>query len=450
MANTNQNQNLNKLLNQSLQKKNSMEQGMGTSGSQMPAMQAVSKVKKSGSELLIKIVIAVLFLLVVGLGVLGYLVYADIDSKNTDQNTEINKNQSLINTLIDKVDAIENNLSGIDTFSQKVEAIEEELNNYSTKEDLQPIMEFLKKQDTDQDGLSDYDEIVLYKSNPNKKDTDGDGFSDKDEVDAGYNPAGPGKLGEQELSQEEIDVISGDWSGNLSSEVAKSLEFNLNLSEENKVTGSLVFSGSDQSVSYNSRVTGSYTYDEETKGFNAILVNYFSIKNSSASESEEVVEKKYNMNLVGTFSNETKQINGNWNIDGTTPANWPAASSGIFTINKAQEQTTATLEEDTTEEATETAIPAQTVSVKAFSFGFSPSTIKLTKDQRVTLELTSLDVAHTFTVDNLGIDMKVQGGETISIEYVPKEVGEFEFYCSVPGHKEAGMVGTIMVEEPAK
>lgn len=450
MANTNQNQNLNKLLDQSLQKKNSMEQGLGISGNQVPAMPNTPKAKKANSGLLIKIILAVLFLFIIGIGALGYFVYADIDSKNTNQSDEIKKNQGLINILIDKVDVIENNLSGVDTFSQKVEAIEEELNNYSTKEDLLPVMEFLKKQDTDQDGLSDYDEIVLYKSNPNKKDSDNDGFSDKEEVDSGYNPAGPGKLGEQELSQNEIDVIVGDWSGNLSSEVTKSLELDMNLSDENKVTGSFMFPGSDQNISYNSRVTGSYTYDMETNSFNAILVNYFSIKDSSASEDEKVAEKQYKMNMVGTFSNETKQINGNWNIDGTTPNNWPAASGGIFAINKAQEQATTTLEEDTTEETTESVIPAQTVSVKAFSFGFSPSTIKLTKDQRVTLELTSLDVAHTFTVDELGIDMKVQGGETTSIEFNPKELGEFEFYCSIPGHKEAGMVGTIMIEEPAK
>jgi len=48
--------------------------------------------------------------------------------------------------------------------------------------------------DTDGDGLSDYDEVVLWKTNPLNPDTDGDGYKDGQEVQAGYNPLGQGKL----------------------------------------------------------------------------------------------------------------------------------------------------------------------------------------------------------------------------------------------------------------
>ena len=49
--------------------------------------------------------------------------------------------------------------------------------------------------DTDSDGLSDYEEVKVYNSNPLLLDTDGDGYSDLQEVKNGYNPNGPGKLG---------------------------------------------------------------------------------------------------------------------------------------------------------------------------------------------------------------------------------------------------------------
>lgn len=49
----------------------------------------------------------------------------------------------------------------------------------------------LKEQDTDQDGLSDYDEIYVYKSSPYLEDTDSDGLTDKQEVDLGKNPNCP-------------------------------------------------------------------------------------------------------------------------------------------------------------------------------------------------------------------------------------------------------------------
>lgn len=43
------------------------------------------------------------------------------------------------------------------------------------------------------------------------------------------------------------------------------------------------------------------------------------------------------------------------------------------------------------------------------------------------------------------IHLAVEPGETATITFIPHEVGEYEFYCSVPGHKEAGMSGTLTV-----
>ena len=48
--------------------------------------------------------------------------------------------------------------------------------------------------DSDHDGLTDYQEIYIYHTDPHNPDTDGDGYSDGTEVKNGYNPLGPGKL----------------------------------------------------------------------------------------------------------------------------------------------------------------------------------------------------------------------------------------------------------------
>jgi len=42
--------------------------------------------------------------------------------------------------------------------------------------------------DSDKDGITDYDEVNLYKTNPFAADTDGDGFIDSAEITLGYNP----------------------------------------------------------------------------------------------------------------------------------------------------------------------------------------------------------------------------------------------------------------------
>jgi len=50
--------------------------------------------------------------------------------------------------------------------------------------------------DTDSDGLTDWDELKVYKSNPLVADTDGDTYIDGHEVQNGYSPTGPGRLNE--------------------------------------------------------------------------------------------------------------------------------------------------------------------------------------------------------------------------------------------------------------
>jgi len=69
--------------------------------------------------------------------------------------------------------------------------------------------------DTDKDGLSDYEELHVYKSNYDKADTDGDGYLDGDEV---YNGYSPNKINE-ELNNVNLAVPyineapDDDWTG---------------------------------------------------------------------------------------------------------------------------------------------------------------------------------------------------------------------------------------------
>ncbi len=64
-------------------------------------------------------------------------------------------------------------------------------NCQTLQQQIAAILE-LKAKDTDQDGLSDYDELNIYGTSPYLPDTDSDGYSDKKEVDDGYDPNCPG------------------------------------------------------------------------------------------------------------------------------------------------------------------------------------------------------------------------------------------------------------------
>lgn len=75
--------------------------------------------------------------------------------------------------------------------------------------------------------------------------------------------------------------------------------------------------------------------------------------------------------------------------------------------------------------------------------------ITLTVAPGTTFEMISEGAAeHDFTVDALGVHVPVAPGETVEVT-IPADAapGEYEFYCSVVGHKAAGMVGTLVVQE---
>ena len=54
-------------------------------------------------------------------------------------------------------------------------------------------------------------------------------------------------------------------------------------------------------------------------------------------------------------------------------------------------------------------------------------------------------------MSNMEMDPEVHvaasSGGSHTVEFTPSQAGEYEFVCTVQGHKEAGMVGTLVVKE---
>lgn len=46
------------------------------------------------------------------------------------------------------------------------------------------------------------------------------------------------------------------------------------------------------------------------------------------------------------------------------------------------------------------------------------------------------------------VHVAATSGTSSTIEFTPAEAGQYEYYCTVSGHREAGMVGTLTVSEP--
>lgn len=120
------------------------------------------------------------------------------------------------------------------------------------------------------------------------------------------------------------------------------------------------------------------------------------------------------------------------------------------------------------------ASPAEpaTLTLEAVDLGFTPKTLEVTAGEPVKLVLkNSGALEHDFTVmefpmegtaaeaggsghvmggDEAAPDLHVSalGGQSASLTFTPSKPGSYEFWCTVSGHKEAGMIGTLVVKAP--
>lgn len=56
------------------------------------------------------------------------------------------------------------------------------------------------------------------------------------------------------------------------------------------------------------------------------------------------------------------------------------------------------------------------------------------------------DMGHV--TESPDVHVAAMTGNSHAVEFTPAEAGEYEYYCTVSGHREAGMVGTLTVREP--
>lgn len=88
------------------------------------------------------------------------------------------------------------------------------------------------------------------------------------------------------------------------------------------------------------------------------------------------------------------------------------------------------------------------IEVSGDEFKFNPSTITLAAGERVKITFKNTGNApHNLRIEELGIGSQtIAGGQTDSFEFTAPAAGRYTFFCSVAGHREAGMEGELTVE----
>jgi len=87
---------------------------------------------------------------------------------------------------------------------------------------------------------------------------------------------------------------------------------------------------------------------------------------------------------------------------------------------------------------------ALTIHAQDIKFDVTALTAKVNQPVNLTYVNEGV-IDHAFVIDGLVDDQKVKPGETVTFTFTPHAAGAFKFYCAMPGHEMAGMVGMLTV-----
>jgi plastocyanin len=93
--------------------------------------------------------------------------------------------------------------------------------------------------------------------------------------------------------------------------------------------------------------------------------------------------------------------------------------------------------------------PTQLVRVSApGGFRYEPEVLRIRAGELTEFEFSNIDgQEHTFVISELAVVMLAGSGQTVRSEVAvdPGNTGRFEYFCSIGGHRSAGMEGALTV-----
>jgi len=84
--------------------------------------------------------------------------------------------------------------------------------------------------------------------------------------------------------------------------------------------------------------------------------------------------------------------------------------------------------------------------VVAKDISFAPTTLTIAAGADSVVDVSNEGaLPHNFAIDELKINQNLDAGAKDIKVTINAPAGTYEYYCNIPGHKEAGMVGTLTV-----
>lgn len=90
------------------------------------------------------------------------------------------------------------------------------------------------------------------------------------------------------------------------------------------------------------------------------------------------------------------------------------------------------------------------VGMTATEFKFNPTSVQVPVGAKIAFTLDNQGVVeHDVTIPSAGFTLLAKAGQRVSGDVTFNTPGVFEFLCSIPGHRDAGMKGSLTVVDPA-
>ena len=100
-----------------------------------------------------------------------------------------------------------------------------------------------------------------------------------------------------------------------------------------------------------------------------------------------------------------------------------------------------------TGEAAPPADGARSIDIRAGDLSFAPGAIELAAGEDIAVTLSSTDVEHNLMIDEVDFFVEAEAGERQTSGLRIDTAGTYTAYCSIPGHRAAGMEMTVTVTE---
>ncbi len=96
---------------------------------------------------------------------------------------------------------------------------------------------------------------------------------------------------------------------------------------------------------------------------------------------------------------------------------------------------------------TEKTSTTKTFNITGGNYYFVPDKITVNEGDKVTFVMTNAGGFHNLVIDELGVKTPmIKTGEAVTATFTASKKGTFTYYCSVKGHKQKGMFGTLTVQ----